>query len=564
MGENAGKKKRNTENAEDRLFSVGIYARLSVDSHGRKNESIETQIEIAKAYMELQPDMVLYDCYSDLGKTGTNFARDGFKRLMTDIRLGRVDCVIVKDFSRFGRDYIETGNYIQKIFPFLGVRFLSVTDGYDSLRNENDELGMNLKNLVNELYARDIAIRVESSKRMQWEKGSYTGGVPPYGYRAEWTEGKKRLLAETVTSDIVKEIYRLFDSGKSRKEIAVWLYENRIHRPSDYRRYGHIYRQEGNAGEQLEELQEWSPSTVKLILTNPVYTGCLVQAGNCGEKYRMRRKGDMESEGRMVKENTHEAIIGEEQFFRVAQRFERQTVYSDKKCSKAVPPEEDMFEGILFCGACGRSMGRVKPARRSGSGDRGRGYGYFCRNSARIDGRHCERKPISYDSLTEVVKKALKQEFLLAGIRPEELMEKNKISTEKSKRELSKDCEKVRKSIERQINRGSERYSVYRKGKISREDFKSWKEESEKKVCGLKRKLEGLNRLLEEMDAAAARRNHFIRTLLRFDETSELSRELLTVLIDRINVYSDNRIVIKFCFTRKDFLRIENGGAGVE
>lgn len=233
------------------LYFAGIYARLSVDSHNEKNESIETQLEIARAWMESQPDISLYACYSDLGKSGTNFEREGFHRMMEDIRLRRVNCVIVKDFSRFGRDYIETGNYIQRIFPFLGVRFIAVTDRFDSLYAENDDLGMNLKNLINEMYAKDISVKVKSSKRMQWENGSYTGGIAPYGYRAEWIDGKKRLLAEDNTAKIVKEIYGLYDAGRNMKEIAAWLYEKKVHRPRDCRLYGHAYAEEG------ESLLEW-------------------------------------------------------------------------------------------------------------------------------------------------------------------------------------------------------------------------------------------------------------------------------------------------------------------
>ena len=167
-----------------KIYSVGIYARLSVDSSERKNESIETQIEIAKAFVKSQSDMILFDCYSDIGKTGTNFKREGFEHMMHDVRMRKIDCIIVKDLSRFGRNHIETGNYIEKIFPFMGVRFIAVTDNFDSmnLSGQNEIMSINLKNLVNEMYARDIALKVKSSRKAKWAQGSYTGGLPPYGY----------------------------------------------------------------------------------------------------------------------------------------------------------------------------------------------------------------------------------------------------------------------------------------------------------------------------------------------------------------------------------------------
>ena len=156
----------------DKVYSVGIYARLSVDNHDGKETSIDSQIAMGKEYIKDQLDLKLYDCYSDLGMTGTNFERQGFERLMQDIRDGYVNCVIVKDFSRFGRNYIETGNYIEKIFPFMGVRFIAITDYFDSARpaDHNQRLSMNLKNIVNELYAKDIAQKVTASKMMKMQQ----------------------------------------------------------------------------------------------------------------------------------------------------------------------------------------------------------------------------------------------------------------------------------------------------------------------------------------------------------------------------------------------------------
>ena len=159
-----------------KIYHVGIYARLSVDTDERKNESVETQVEIAKGFIDQQKDMIIYDTYVDLGKTGTNFEREGFERMMRDVRMRKIDCIVVKDLSRFGRNHIETGNYIEKIFPFMGVRFIAVTDNFDSMNisGQNETLSINLKNLVNEMYARDIAVKSKASKRLKWEQGSYS------------------------------------------------------------------------------------------------------------------------------------------------------------------------------------------------------------------------------------------------------------------------------------------------------------------------------------------------------------------------------------------------------
>ena len=204
------------ENVSVKTYMAGIYARLSVDNHDGKEISIETQIEMAKEYLKSHTEITLYDCYSDLGATGTNFQRSDFERLMQDVRDGLINCIIVKDFSRFGRNYIETGNFVEKIFPFLGVRFIAITDQYDSIKQAdcNEALSMHLKNIANELYARDIAEKVTASKQAKMKQGEYLGSIPPYGFQIEKIDGKRTLVPEPVTSEIVREIFNRYASGE--------------------------------------------------------------------------------------------------------------------------------------------------------------------------------------------------------------------------------------------------------------------------------------------------------------------------------------------------------------
>ena len=181
-------------NMEKKRYKAGIYARLSSDQDEKKNESVEVQIEIARKFVEefnrnkAGEVIDVIECYTDLGKTGSNFERAGFLRLLQDIRLGEINCVIVKDLSRFGRNYLEAGNYIEKIFPFLGVRFIAVADGFDTGKegNENKQMAAEIKNLVNDMYAKDFSKKAKLHLKQRREEGSYVGGPPPYGYMAEW------------------------------------------------------------------------------------------------------------------------------------------------------------------------------------------------------------------------------------------------------------------------------------------------------------------------------------------------------------------------------------------
>lgn len=556
-----------------KTYSVGVYARLSVDVDEKKRESIETQVEIAKAFISRQKDMELYDCYTDMGKSGTNFQREGFERMMSDVRARRINCIVVKDLSRFGRNHIETGNYMEKIFPFMGVRFIAVTDGYDSLAcsGRGDVWGVNLKNLVNEMYAKDIAVKVKSGKRIKWEQGSYTGGIPPYGYRAEWIDGKKRLFTEEVTSDIVRKIYDLFLSGQNMKEIALWLYENKIVRPARYRKTGQIYSQD------MEGLEEWPRGTIKLILTNPVYMGCLVQGRTCGKDYKMRGRHDITSGDWSVKEHTHEAIVSKEQFFEVAAKFEQHTIYCSRKgFSKKIPLEEDMFAGVLYCGSCGVGMHRISAVKELGSKDKVRTYSYHCPNRYRIDEWKCTGKDITLYTLTDIVKKAIWQEFSLSPMRPEELAESNNREAEAVKKKWNMQLTTFEKRLERIAKLGSEQYLRYRMGEMEEVQFLQAMEENRKKADSLQKEKAGIMEIIRKMDAQTAAQNRLIYTFLEEGKkngksekggnsgnneksgsngnngNNGLTAEMVRTLINRIEVYPEQRIKVIFAFKRKD------------
>ena len=556
------KKRKAFSDAADKpkkMYSVGIYARLSVDGskaggrdaclRARKNESIETQIEIAEDFISRQNDMTVFDCYTDIGKTGTDFKREGFERMMRDVRMRRIDCIIVKDLSRFGRNHIETGNYIEKIFPFMGVRFIAVTDHFDSmnLSGGDETWGVSLKNLVNEMYAKDIAAKVKASRKEKWEQGSYTGGVPPYGYRAEWIGDKKCLFIEETTSDIVKKIFQLFLSGKNRKEIVQWLYENRVARPAEYHKTGNIYFRDG------EQPVQWSKETVKMILTNPVYMGCLVQGRTCGKDYMMRSRHDIDSGDWSVKEHTHEAVISEDMFFEAAARFEKSSVYCNKKgYSKAVPVEEDIFADVLFCGDCGSKMTRITAIKQFSSKDRVRTYSYNCPKKDRIDGEKCVTKSITLASLTDIVKEAIRQEFSLSAMRPKELVESNKREAEAQKEEWNRQLLHIQKRIENVKKLGSEQYLKYRMGEMDEESFRREKEDNDKTTLLLQKKSADIAERLKKIDFETAQKNHFLRTLVKGSEKTELTSEAVRTLIHRIEVYPDHRVKVIFAFRRQD------------
>lgn len=543
------KERQQSVKKTERIWNAGIYARLSVDSHDRKNESIDTQIQIAKEYIRKSANIVLAECYIDLGRTGTNFKREGFEKMMADIRRHKINCVIVKDFSRFGRNYIETGNYMEKIFPFFNVRFISVSDGYDSHRTqgENDILAIHLKNIVNELYAKDCAEKVRAIKKSKIEQGSFVGGVPPYGYYGKRINGKKVLFPEEGASDVVRTIYHLFDGGKGIGEIISWLYEHRVHRPSEYKRVGHVYCEAG------ELLKQWSDQTIRTILTNPVYIGALVQ-NRAGEKiYRKEERQYMEPDEVITILHTHEPIVSEDLFSRVLSQIEakRKTVLPKKRLSGDTLPE-DIYQGLIYCGECGSKLKRTCGSGRKSGQVSVRAYSYGCPNIQRIDALKCDSHFVSFHAVNRIVLETLRAEFGLSGVHMKTLVDLNRKQAEQKEKEAEKRKEDIQARIQDVDIEMSAIYLQYKSGRIDKEAFLNRKGSRETEKSNLIGELSKLETDRERMRKEAEERNHFIRCLWKGKESVKLDGLLMRCLVKRITVYKNRRVEIVFRFRKEE------------
>ncbi len=534
----------------DPVWKAGIYARLSVDSNERKNESIDTQIEIAKDYIGQTGDIELIECYTDLGKTGTNFNREGFGRMMADVRGRRINCVVVKDFSRFGRNYIETGNYIEKIFPFMKVRFIAVTDGYDSeyMPSDNLQLSMNLKNIVNELYAKDIAQKVRTAWKIRQEIGSYTGGVPPYGYSVKMIGDRRVLYPNADTKEIVVRIFEMFAAGSTYKEIAQELYHRKIQRPMAYRATGELYCPEDG------ELHQWPLDTIKKILTNPVYIGTLLQSRTGGKAYWSRKRHEVDEENDIsVVEHTHEPLVSEELFYKVSERFERQSKCSNNSgFSKKIPQSEDSFKDMVYCGRCSRRMIRNMSIIALSSGNRVRRYYYACPNKNKIDGSKCECQGISFLALEALIKEVLEKEFAFSEMRPKDYCNENIQEAEKKKGTVRKKIWKAAQKQDELALMGSKLYLRYRNGELHREAFLDEKAKIAERLTALKVQMESWERQEKIIDKETDRVNRSIRGMLKQRGIHKFDRELAECLIKKINIYPKHQVEIVFNFRRRE------------
>lgn len=355
-------RKRGTEKAkgfkEAGIYHTGIYLRLSVEDNGKKDaDSMENQKNLLMEYVSARPYLMLTDIYMDNGFTGTDFERPEFNRMLQDARDGRIHCIVVKDLSRLGRNYVEAGDYIEKVFPFLGIRFIAVNDHYDSdSLTSGDELGASLKNVVNDVYAKDISRKVGTAMKQKRLRGEYIGNYAPYGYLKD-PKAKNHLIIDQEIAPIVVEIFELRAKGDGINTIARILNERDIPSPGRLRYERGIITNNNKKGSGLL----WSRHVLSDLLKNVVYIGNLAQGRSASCLYKgIPFHWTEESEWDLV-ENTHEAIISPELWKRVQEvtaRKSREAKESHGKYAN-LPKRENPYGSLLRCADCGRVIVRT-------------------------------------------------------------------------------------------------------------------------------------------------------------------------------------------------------------
>ncbi len=542
MARTARRYEKRTEKASFQMpiYRAAIYVRLSVDNEERKSESIETQIALIKEFVQKHNakenkayELVIYDIYSDLGKTGTNFERAGFERMMNDVRERKINCILVKDFSRFGRNYIETGNYLENILPFMKVRFISVCDRYDSFSTDakNQELSMNIKNLVNDAYAKDISAKGRAAKRIAQKNGEYVGAAAPYGYRCEKVHGIYKLIVEPEAAKIVRRIFEEYASGVGIQRIIDDLFEDGIHRISDYNRYHHVYCQEG------EKLHQWAMSSVRAVLKRNNYYGDLVQ-----RKYESRfQRGEkwcdvLDEDQWIITPNAHDPIISRELFEKVQIRLK---TAQEARNTVGWEENERAFYNVFYCGDCKRKMctGRSK------------GYVYYYCNAVQYrDERKCSYKSISEDKLQKIVRYELTRQFQLSGLRKKELSAMSAEVFSAKIEEIRNEIKMLNRDLEKRSEKLAQAFMQYKEENISgeaylkmRDERNNWKDFCEERKTVLEQKIRKLQKRQKE-------ESRFLKSLLDLEGTTRINAELAEGLIDSMYLYGDGRLEINFRF----------------
>ena len=363
---------------------VGAYLRLSKEEYNNEKESnsIINQRQIIDNYLKEHKEYKLVDYYVDDGYSGTNFDRPEFQRMLEDIKNKIIDVIIIKDLSRLGRNYIETGNFVEVVFPAMGVSVISVDEDYEI--DSSDYYGNDyvpLKNLFNDMYAKDISKKVRSSLIVKKYNGEFVGKLAPYGYTKN-PKNKHKFLIDKNVSHIIIKIFDMTLDGKSRREVADFLNQNDILTPSEYLNI--------KTNKDVTVMKKWNSEMVNSILRNENYTGTLFQGKKRKLNYRIDKKIKLDKENRIITENHHEAIISKEDFDKVQEILDRKS-----KVNK--DGSIDILSGILKCKCCGSNM--IKRTSK------GKVY-YYCSNYYRK--KNCENnKSISKSILEEYIKKEL-------------------------------------------------------------------------------------------------------------------------------------------------------------
>ncbi len=533
------------------VMKVGIYARLSVDVEEQKGESIENQIELMQQHIKSENqspnnsmELVVYDTYIDKGITGTHFQREGFERMMQDVRAKHIQCIMVKDFSRFGRDYIETGNYIEKILPFMGVRFIAVADHFDSMAENagNKNLAVNIKNLVNDMYAKDISKRIVMAKHNAMEKGEYIGTVPPYGYVVERINGKRTLVVDKEPAKIVRLIFELYYKGTMISDIVKILYQKKVHRIKEYKQYRTVYCEEN------QTLYQWADTTIHTLLYNEVYLGKLVQGKYYIKAYTGNKKSKKALEEELVViENTHIPIIGETIFPKKKITSNNVEGNQERKEMKHAD-SEDVFQDVIYCGDCGK---KLKATSRIKEGVKYR-YGYYCKFAYYLDQRKCKRKYVTTQKMEEIFLLAVHQEFSHLKLRAKDVTAINRRLTDEQRAFYQKDKLLLESKQEKEQYKLSELYMEYKEGILTKKAYEMQKKQNQLVLRKLSTNILEIEKKQAKLEVRSESLNVFLRSLFKVKK-KEIDSHLVQALVDRIDVYSSGEITIHFKFKGGDF-----------
>lgn len=535
------------EEKAEKKYSAAAYVRLSVEDSGKKGaDTIAGQQKLLTDFISRREDMELTGVWCDNGETGTNFSRPQFEAMMEKVKRGEINCIVVKDLSRFGRNYKETGNYLERIFPFLGVRFIAITDNFDTLTAERNENGyiVPLKNIINEAYSKDISKKSASALHTKQKRGDFIGAWAPYGYSKN-PDDPHKLIVNEDTAPVVRQIFAWRVEGVSIVQIARRLNDAGILSPSAY-----LY-ETGQVKTEKYHGVPWHNQILKSLLSHPVYLGHMVQGRKRQSFYDGQKQAyTPESEWAVVR-NTHEPIIGQQTFDTVQKLAQKRKEEYHSRLGKFddLGGSENIFKQLVYCADCKRPLVRYKNVRVNKRKENRQWFNFICPTHAN-DPHSCPNKNIQEDKLTEIVKAAIRRQVALAA-------DMNAVIQDISNspafcREVEQTRSRIvnaKRTLKRCQSLYDSLYQNYVEGLMNEDEYISLREHYKQQAEDAQRLISDLE-LEEQNGRQYTPENLFLQAFAQFQSCDELTRDMLTALIER--VYIDEHDGVEIIFKYRD------------
>lgn len=528
-------------------FRTALYIRLSVEDNGKEeSDSLENQETLLRDYLKEHPYLELTEVYSDNGYTGTDFDRPAFERLINDIQKGRIDCIVVKDFSRLGRNYIETGEYLEKIFPFLGVRFISVNDGYDSSSAKASELiAASLKNLINDMYAKDLSKKICSTMKEKRVRGDYIGNYAPYGYLKDETN-KNKLVVDPEIAPIVVEIFEMRAQGTGIETMCRILNEKGYPSPGRLRFERGIITNNNKKGSALP----WNRHVLKDLLLNIAYIGNLAQGRSTQCLYKGQKFHWTDSEEWDVVYGTHPAIISLELWEKVQEVNNRRTKEAKDSHGKYshLLKRVNPYGSVLKCADCGRVLKYVRAySKPNKDGIIKDYYSYKCPQNIELGDGACPKKSIRADELDIIVLDIIRKQMDLFLDTKKALMQLIAIEKETAKRSAPVNrIQEVREQLESKKKAFSALYFDFKEGILSRQEYQITRETYQEEISRLEQQLSELETMRTRTRKYETGTRRWESLIKKYRKAKAVTPELIDAFVEEIRFYKDGAIDIDF------------------
>ena len=514
-------------------YVAGLYCRLSKDDgNSVESMSIWSQKVMLKQYAESN-SIAIYDYYVDDGYSGTNFERPSFKKMITDIENGKINCVITKDLSRLGRNYLQSGAYIEMYFPQKNIRYIAITDGIDTLNSNQNDI-MPFKNILNEMYAKDTSKKVKSAIQSRMREGTYIGSKAPFGYLKD-PNNKRRLIIDEKTKPIIELIYKLCLEGKGTQLISQELMKRKIPRPSAF-----VENAEKLYGLTEENKYQWSHRMVLNVLRDPVYCGNMARNKRPTLSFKNSKRMYIPKSDYIYAKDTHEGIVSEEIWEQV------QTMVDKRKCNnKKGLYYDNIFQGLVRCPKCGYAL-TPKTDYRLKKKELIDFVHFSCSTYKKYGVNACSSHRIEARDLYNIVLEDIQYHGNMALSAKEDFVEKiiEKIEVEKidEGKELSNKLE-LKKNQLAELDRSYEQlYEDRLEGNITERNFNLMNVSISKKQDKLIEEIKVLEGDIEVSFETEDNYKKFMDNISKYAKIKSLNRYILNQIIDKIYVYDKEEI----------------------